>query len=108
MQNIDRCVVCGEYVPEGGQVCKLCEEREPSFDVIRIRIMLNKITDISEFVQLASECTDDVMVKQGRWTVSAKSLMGVMCLNLSEPVTVEFYGYVPYKVRDGMDRFIAR
>lgn len=76
--------------------------------MIRIRIMLNKITDISDFVQLVSECPDDVMVKQGRWIVSAKSIIGVMCLNLSEPMTVEFYGCVPYKVRDGMEKFIAR
>lgn len=108
MQNDDRCVMCGEYVPEGRQICKRCEEQEPNFDVLRIQVMLNTISDISEFVHLASECTDDVMIKQGRWVVSAKSLMGVMCLNLSEPVTVEFYGCVPYKVRDGMNKFIAR
>ena len=23
----DRCIMCGEYVPEGRQVCKSCEER---------------------------------------------------------------------------------
>lgn len=108
MQNDDRCVMCGDYVPEGRQVCKRCEEQEPNFDILRINVLLNKITDISEFVHLASECTDDVMMKQGRWVVSAKSLMGVMCLNLSEPVTVEFYGCVPYKVQEGMKKFIAR
>ena len=23
----DRCVMCGEYVPEGRQVCKVCEQK---------------------------------------------------------------------------------
>ena len=25
MRNVDTCVCCGEYVPEGRQVCKTCE-----------------------------------------------------------------------------------
>lgn len=23
----DRCIMCGEYVPEGRQVCKVCEQQ---------------------------------------------------------------------------------
>lgn len=107
MQNEDKCVICGRYVPEGRQICSLCEEHEPNFNTTKIKVLLNKISDISEFVQLASKCTDDVMVKQGRWIVSAKSLMGMMCLDLSVPITVEFYGDVPYEVRIGMKKFMV-
>lgn len=102
----DICVMCGKYVPEGRQVCQTCEEKEPNFSTTNIRVLLDKITDISEFVRLASKCIDDVMVKQGRWVVSAKSLMGVMCLNLSVPITVEFYGDVPYEVQVGIKKFM--
>lgn len=29
MSNADRCTVCGEIIPEGRQVCPLCEKEEP-------------------------------------------------------------------------------
>ena len=32
----DRCVVCGELIPEGRMVCPICENIEPSFDTIKI------------------------------------------------------------------------
>jgi len=27
-RSVDRCVTCGDYVPEGTQVCRSCERRE--------------------------------------------------------------------------------
>ena len=27
MNNVDRCLICGEVIPEGAQVCRLCMER---------------------------------------------------------------------------------
>lgn len=108
MNNDDKCVMCGRYIPEGRQICSLCEEKEPNFDTVQIKVLLDKITNINKFVQLVSKCKDDVMAKQSRWIVSAKSLMGMYCLNLSEPVTVEFYGDVPYEVQEGMKEFMVK
>ena len=28
-KNVDRCVVCGEIIPEGRQVCPICEKATP-------------------------------------------------------------------------------
>ena len=103
----DRCIMCGEYIPEGRMVCHKCEEAEPSFDTIKITVLLDKIADIKDFVNLASKCQDDVVVKSGHYAVSAKSIMALFSLDLSKPLKVEFYGNIPYEVKEGMKKFIV-
>ena len=98
--------MCGEPIPEGRMICPACENMEPSFDTTQITVSLNKITDISKFVALVSKCRDDVVVKSGHFAVNAKSLMALFSLDLSKPLKVEFYGSVPYEVREGMKNFI--
>ena len=103
----ERCVMCGEPIPEGRMICPVCENMEPSFDTTQIIISLNKITDISNFVALVSKCRDDVAVKSGHFAVNAKSLMALFSLDLTKPLKVEFYGNIPYEVREGMKKFIV-
>lgn len=109
MVNVDeeRCVMCGKTIPEGRMVCPICEDMEPSFETIKVTVLLNKITDIKEFVNLASMCQGDVAVKSGNFAVDAKSLMGLFSLDLTRPLSVEFYGRVPYDVANGMKKFIV-
>ena len=108
MSNMeDRCVMCGAYTPEGTMVCVNCENREPSFDTIKITVSLDKIADIKDFVNLASKCRDDVTIGSGRFKVNAKSIMALFSLDLSKPLKVEFYGGVPYEVKEGMKKFIV-
>ena len=103
----DKCVMCGDSVPEGRMVCYNCEyPAEPNFDTAKITVSLNKIRDIYRFTQLSSKCKEDVVVKTGRYSVNAKSLLGLMSLDLSKPLKVEFYGSIPYEVREGMKKFI--
>ncbi len=103
----ERCVMCDEIIPEGRLVCRKCEEIEPSFDTVKIKVLLNKITDIKDFVNLASKCRDEVVVKSGYYSVNAKSIMGLFSLDLTKPLKVEFYGSIPYEVREGMKKFIV-
>lgn len=98
--------MCGEPIPEGRMICHRCEDVEPSFDTTQIIVSLNKITDISKFVALVSKCRDDVVVKSGHFAVNAKSLMGLYSLDLTKPLKVEFYGNIPYEVRDDLKKFI--
>ena len=88
-------------------VCHNCENCEPSFNTVTISVSLNKLNDITKFVYLASKCRDDVVVKSGNYSVNAKSLMGVLSLDLSKPVKVEFYGDIPCDVVKGMEKFIV-
>lgn len=104
--NEERYVICGEIVPEGTMVCRKCEEVEPNFYTTKIVVTLNEITDISNFVALASKCRDDVVVKSGRFAINAKSIMALFSLDLTKPLTVEFYGDIPYVVSEGMKKFI--
>ena len=99
--------MCNEPIPEGRMVCYKCEKIEPSFDVVKINIHLDKITDVKDFVRLASKCMDDVVVKSGHFAVNAKSIMGLFSLDLTKPLSVEFYGSIPYEVKDGMKNFIV-
>ena len=103
----ERCVMCNNIIPEGRMICPKCEDTEPSFDTIKITVNLNQLADIAEFVILASRCRDDVVVKSGHFAVNAKSIMGLYSLDLSKPVKVEFYGNIPYEVREGMKKFIV-
>ena len=105
--NEDKCVMCGRYIPEGSMVCINCKNREPSFNIVEINVLLDKIADINTFVNLASKCQDDVIVKSGHYAVSAKSIMALFCLDLSKPLKVEFYGDIPFEVREGMKKFIV-
>lgn len=103
----DRCVICGTAIPEGRMVCYNCQDIEPSFDTVKITVNLNKFVNIAKFVNLVSKCKDDVIVKSGRFAINAKSLMGLYSLDLSKPLKVEFYGDIPYEVKEGMKKFVV-
>ena len=102
----NRCVICESIIPEGRMVCPECENSETSFTTVKIRVLLNKITNIVKFVKLASMCTGDVVIKSGNFAVDAKSLIGLYGLDLSKPVVVEFYGYIPNEVKEEMKKYI--
>lgn len=102
----ERCVMCGESIPEGRMVCHACENVEPSFDTVKVTMLLDNVADISAFVGLATKCKGDVVVRSGNFAVNAKSIMGLYSLDLTKPVKVEFYNYIPYEVRVGMKKFI--
>ena len=51
------------------------------------KILLNTVTDVKELVELVSACTYEVGLVSGRYSVNAKSIMGVFSLDLSKPVT---------------------
>lgn len=100
--------MCGKYILEGRQICTLCEEKEPNFDILRVQVLLDKITDVAKFVQLATKCTDDIVVSSGNYRVNGKSLLGLYSLDLSKPVMIEFYGNVPYEVQEGVKEFMIK
>lgn len=52
------------------------------------KILLNTVTDVKKFVSLVSGCNYEVGLVSGRYSVNAKSLMGVFSLDLSKPVTL--------------------
>lgn len=54
------------------------------------------LKDVQKFVQAANECDFDINISgsnTGRYIVDAKSIVGVMGLDLNNKVCVEYDGY---------------
>ncbi len=58
----------------------------------RIKLNLNEVKD---FVAAASRCDFDIDVFYNRYTVDAKSIVGVLGLDLRQVLTVSYDGYNP-------------
>lgn len=107
LMNEEFCVMCGKPIPEGRMVCHSCENEEPIFDTVKTTVSFEKITDVRDFVSLVSRCRDDVAISSGKFKVDAKSIMAVFSLDLTKPLEVEFYGNIPYEVKEGIKTFMA-
>lgn len=108
MAEYKECVICGQYTSDDRSVCPNCERRDPSLETIKVEILIDKIVDVAEFVQLVTKCPSEVVVSSGNYRVNGKSLLGLYSLDLSKEVMVEFYGDVPYEVQEGMKEFIVK
>lgn len=54
-----------------------------------MRIQLNKIADINVFNKTCSDIyEEDIFVEQGSQRISAKSILGIYSLDLSQPINV--------------------
>lgn len=58
--------------------------------MIQEKIKINEIYDVIMFVKEAGKVEGDVTLTRGKNAVDAKSLMGVMCIDMSRPVYVTY------------------
>lgn len=58
------------------------------------KIMLRK-EEVKDFVNKASKCDFDIDISYNRYTVDAKSILGVLALDLRQALTVRCNGYDP-------------
>ena len=56
------------------------------------QIRLTTIMDVKEFVTVAGECDFDVNIFYNHIVVDAKSVLGVLSMDLSKELTVEYDG----------------
>lgn len=56
------------------------------------KIMLSTIEDVRKFVAAAGKCDFDIDVFYNRIIIDAKSILGVMSLDLTKILTVEYSG----------------
>ncbi|MDO4341059.1 MAG: HPr family phosphocarrier protein [Eubacteriales bacterium] len=54
------------------------------------KIRLNAVNDVTEFVRAAEKCQFDVDVFYNRMTIDAKSILGVMSMDLTKTLTVKY------------------
>ena len=56
-----------------------------------VTVSLTQVNEVQQFVNLVSRFPFDVDVVSGRYTVNAKSLLGVYSLDLGRPLQVLLY-----------------
>lgn len=55
------------------------------------KIQLKAFSEVKEFVKAAEKCEYDVDVFYNRVVVDAKSILGVMSMDLKRPLTVKYH-----------------
>ncbi len=56
------------------------------------QVLLTSINHVKDFVTAASMCSCDIDVTSGRYTIDAKSIMGLFSLDLSRPINIRVLG----------------
>ena len=76
-------------------------ESEEKYIMINLKIKLDTINAVKEFVSLTNLCPYDIDLVSGRYVVDAKSLMGIFSLDLAKPIELEIFS-------DNCDDFIEK
>lgn len=50
------------------------------------KIKLGTISEVKDFVSAVTQCPYDIDLVSGRYTIDAKSLMGIFSLDLTRPI----------------------
>lgn len=59
---------------------------------VSVRIHIDTVAKVKEFVRTISEQPLETELRSGRFVVDAKSIMGIFSLNISEPVELVLHG----------------
>lgn len=59
--------------------------------MVKRKILINTIDRVKEFNQKASNMNFDIDVASGRYTIDAKSIMGIFSLDVSKPLELICY-----------------
>lgn len=72
-----------------------------------VTISLAEVKQVKRFVSLVENAPCDVDVVSGRYTVNAKSMLGIYSLDLSRPVQVLIYSDDCEKLKKGLAEFMS-
>ena len=56
---------------------------------MKLRLKLNTVSEVLMFAKIAQKQEGDIFVKHNSYVVDGTSILGILSLNLSEPVMVE-------------------
>jgi alpha-D-ribose 1-methylphosphonate 5-phosphate C-P lyase len=56
-----------------------------------VNIKLTLTEDIKDFVRITSKYNYDIDLRSGRYTIDAKSILGIFSLDLSKPIAMDVY-----------------
>lgn len=55
-----------------------------------VKLTLNTLDKVKDFVAIADKCNFRIDIKQQHYTVNAKSILGMLSLDITKPVIAEF------------------
>lgn len=71
-----------------------------------VTISLTEVSQVKRFVDLVGQAPYDVDVVSGRYTVNAKSMLGIYSLDLSRPIQVLIYSDDCEKLKEELTEFM--
>lgn len=73
-----------------------------------VQIKLDSIDKVKEFVQTITLFDNDFDMRSGRYTIDAKSILGIFSLDLSKPIDLDIYdGQDAEEVLKAIEAFIV-
>lgn len=73
-----------------------------------IFIKLETINDVKEFVNIVTMCDYDVDLVSGRYSIDAKSIMGIFSLDLEKPVELQAHVDDCSDLLEKLDKYIVK
>lgn len=71
------------------------------------QVLLNSMEEIQEFNRVVGQYEYEVDMVSGRYVIDAKSLMGILSLDLSKPVTIQMQGNPNEEFLEKLEKFIV-
>lgn len=72
-----------------------------------VKININTINDVKDFVTIVSRCDYDVDIVSGRYAIDAKSIMGIFSLDLSKELTLNIHSDSCEDFIDSIKKYIV-
>ena len=72
-----------------------------------VKVNINTINDVKNFVSIVSRCDYDVDIVSGRYAIDAKSIMGIFSLDLSKDLELKIHSYDCADFLDDIKDFIV-
>ena len=73
---------------------------------MKMRVKLRTQNDIRKFVEITSRYAEDMELIHDRFVVDAKSILGIIAMDLSRPLDLKVSDYVP-GLENELREFIA-
>ena len=61
----------------------------------KTEILIDSIDKVKDFVRAITLFDNDFDMRSGRYTIDAKSILGIFSLDLSKPIDLDIYGEEP-------------
>ena len=72
-----------------------------------VTISLTQVSQVKQFVELVGKVPYDVDIVSGRYTVNAKSMLGIYSLDLSKPIQVLIYSDDCEELKKNLAEFMS-